>query len=68
MIVIGFNTDPVWDIPTGSQTGLRLPGTNNRFPQTAMADFCFFLLHWGLGIDLGLCPEHNGTNTKLTWH
>ena len=41
MIVIGFNTDPVWDVPTGSQTGVRLSGTNNRFPQTAIADFCF---------------------------
>ena len=40
--MIGFNPDPVGDIPTRSQTGLRLlrsPGTNNRFPKTAMGDF-----------------------------
>ena len=33
MIMIGFNTDPVWDIPTGSPTGLRfpqLPGFQNN--------------------------------------
>ena len=43
--VTNFKPDPVGDIPTRSQTGLRPPQasvTNNQFPQTAMADFCFF--------------------------
>ena len=42
-LVICFNPDHVGDIPTGSQTALRLPqasGTNVRFPKTAMSDFC----------------------------
>ena len=36
---------------------LRLSGTNNRFPMTAMANFCFFLLQGGLAIDLELNPD-----------
>ena len=46
-ILMGSYIDPVWDKPTGPDL-LRLPGTSNRFSQTAIADFCLFVFCMGV--------------------